>query len=117
VRTIFGSAGTLNRALFCDYRPRSLAGRSAGLEDVSNARPPLAATPPLEQAPQDWLYLNLDGRSTARTQHHAPWAVRAGTTCAFSIQERSTLVDRKVEDAWLPVVFISAALEHAVQHR
>jgi leucyl-tRNA synthetase len=74
--------------------------------------------PPLEQAPEDWLYPVIDGRRYKRETNTMPqWAGSCWYYLRFlDPRNDKTLVDREVEQAWMPVDLYVGGAEHAVLH-
>jgi leucyl-tRNA synthetase len=74
--------------------------------------------PPLEQAPESWLYVDLDGRRYKRETNTMPqWAGSCWYYLRFlDPRNTETLVDREVEKAWMPVDLYVGGAEHAVLH-
>jgi leucyl-tRNA synthetase len=82
--------------------------------DATHARP----EPPLEQAPEDWLYLTLDGKRYKRETNTMPqWAGSCWYYLRFlDPRNDQALVDPAVERAWMPVDLYVGGAEHAVLH-
>jgi leucyl-tRNA synthetase len=74
--------------------------------------------PPLEKAPDDWLYVTLDGRRYRRETNTMPqWAGSCWYYLRFlDPRNRQALVDPEVEQAWMPVDLYVGGAEHAVLH-
>ncbi len=74
--------------------------------------------PPLEQAPEDWLYLTIDGKRYKRETNTMPqWAGSCWYYLRFlDPRNDQTLIDRQVEKAWMPVDVYIGGAEHAVLH-
>jgi len=74
--------------------------------------------PPLEKAPQDWLYVTLDGRRYKRETNTMPqWAGSCWYYLRFlDPQNDRALCDPEVERAWMPVDLYVGGAEHAVLH-
>ena len=74
--------------------------------------------PPLEQAPESWLYVALDGRRYKRETNTMPqWAGSCWYYLRFlDPQNDLALVDPQVEKAWMPVDLYVGGAEHAVLH-
>jgi leucyl-tRNA synthetase len=74
--------------------------------------------PPLDQAPESWLYVTIDGRRYKRETNTMPqWA----GSCWYYLRyldpkNDQTLVDPAVEKAWMPVDVYIGGAEHAVLH-
>jgi len=74
--------------------------------------------PPLEAAPDDWLYVTLDGKRYKRETNTMPqWAGSCWYYLRFlDPKNNQTLVDPEVERAWMPVDLYVGGAEHAVLH-
>jgi len=74
--------------------------------------------PPLEKAPEDWLYVTLDGKRYKRETNTMPqWAGSCWYYLRFLDPRNDTaLVDPAVEKAWVPVDLYVGGAEHAVLH-
>jgi leucyl-tRNA synthetase len=88
------------------------------LPDMPNFKAHDRPEPPLEQAPHDWLYVELDGRRYKRETNTMPqWAGSCWYYLRFlDPRNAETLVDREVEKAWMPVDLYVGGAEHAVLH-
>jgi len=75
-------------------------------------------TPPLDKAPEDWLYVTLDGRRYKRETNTMPqWAGSCWYYLRFLDPKNDrALVDPEVEKAWMPVDLYVGGAEHAVLH-
>ncbi|MEN6450101.1 MAG: leucine--tRNA ligase [Thermoguttaceae bacterium] len=75
-------------------------------------------TPPLDKAPEDWLYVTLDGKRYKRETNTMPqWAGSCWYYLRFlDPKNGKTLVDPEVEKAWMPVDLYVGGAEHAVLH-
>ena len=74
--------------------------------------------PPLDKAPDDWLYVALDGKRYKRETNTMPqWAGSCWYYLRFldPANDRA-LVDPEVERAWMPVDLYVGGAEHAVLH-
>src|SRR5208282_960056 len=82
--------------------------------DAAHDRP----EPPLDKAPDSWLYLTLDGKRYKRETNTMPqWAGSCWYYLRFLDPKNSqALVDREVEKAWMPVDLYVGGAEHAVLH-
>ena len=82
--------------------------------DAAHDRP----EPPLEKAPQDWLYVTLDGKRYKRETNTMPqWAGSCWYYLRFlDPNNTEALVDPEVEKAWMPVDLYVGGAEHAVLH-
>jgi leucyl-tRNA synthetase len=74
--------------------------------------------PPLDQAPQDWLYPVIDGVRYKRETNTMPqWAGSCWYYLRFlDPKNDKMLVDPAVEKAWMPVDIYIGGAEHAVLH-
>jgi leucyl-tRNA synthetase len=74
--------------------------------------------PPLDKAPEDWLYVTLDGKRYKRETNTMPqWAGSCWYYLRFLDPTNDrTLVDPEVERAWMPVDLYVGGAEHAVLH-
>jgi leucyl-tRNA synthetase len=88
------------------------------LPDMPNFKAHDRPEPPLEQAPQDWLYVTVDGKCYKRETNTMPqWAGSCWYYLRFLDPEnKNTLVDPAVEKAWMPVDLYVGGAEHAVLH-
>jgi len=88
------------------------------LPDMPNFRPNDRPEPPLEQAPQEWLYVALDGKRYKRETNTMPqWAGSCWYYLRFLDPKNSqALVDPEIERAWMPVDLYVGGAEHAVLH-
>ena len=82
--------------------------------DAEHARP----EPPLEEAPEDWLYVTVDGKRYKRETNTMPqWAGSCWYYLRFLDPKNGrALVDPEVERAWMPVDLYVGGAEHAVLH-
>lgn len=74
--------------------------------------------PPLEKAPEDWLYVTLDGKRYKRETNTMPqWAGSCWYYLRFlDPKNDKALVDPEIEKAWMPVDLYVGGAEHAVLH-
>ena len=74
--------------------------------------------PPLEQAPDDWLYPTIDGRRYKRETNTMPqWAGSCWYYLRFlDPKNEQAFVDPAIEKAWMPVDLYVGGAEHAVLH-
>jgi leucyl-tRNA synthetase len=74
--------------------------------------------PPLEKAPDDWLYITLDGKRYKRETNTMPqWAGSCWYYLRFlDPRNDRALIDPEVEKAWMPVDLYVGGAEHAVLH-
>jgi leucyl-tRNA synthetase len=82
--------------------------------DAAHDRP----EPPLDKAPDSWLYVTLDGKRYKRETNTMPqWAGSCWYFLRFLDPEnRTALVDPELEKAWMPVDLYVGGAEHAVLH-
>ncbi len=82
--------------------------------DADHDRP----EPPLDKAPNDWLYVTIDGRRYKRETNTMPqWAGSCWYYLRFLDPKNDrALVDPQVEKAWMPVDLYVGGAEHAVLH-
>jgi len=82
--------------------------------DAAHDRP----EPPLDAAPDDWLYVTLDGVRYKRETNTMPqWAGSCWYYLRFLDPNNDrALVDFEVERAWMPVDLYVGGAEHAVLH-
>ena len=82
--------------------------------DAAHDRP----EPPLDKAPDSWLYVTLDGKRYKRETNTMPqWA----GSCWYYLRfldpaNDQALVDPELEKAWMPVDLYVGGAEHAVLH-
>ncbi len=74
--------------------------------------------PPLDAAPDDWLYVSVDGKPYKRETNSMPqWAGSCWYYLRFlDPKNDKVLVDPEVEKAWMPVDLYVGGAEHAVLH-
>jgi len=74
--------------------------------------------PPLEKAPEDWLYVTIDGHRYKRETNTMPqWAGSCWYFLRFLDPKNvRAMVDPQVEKAWMPVDLYVGGAEHAVLH-
>ena len=75
-------------------------------------------TPPLDKAPEDWLYVTIDGKRYKRETNTMPqWAGSCWYYLRFlDPKNNKALVDPAIEKAWMPVDLYVGGAEHAVLH-
>jgi leucyl-tRNA synthetase len=88
------------------------------LPELSNFQPPGSPEPPLELAPEAWLYVEMDGRRYKRETNTMPqWAGSCWYFLRFLDPNNSgALIDPEIEKAWMPVDLYIGGAEHAVLH-
>jgi len=107
-----GNATGLVRTIPADRLPVDLP---ADMQfDSKHASP----EPPLERAPESWLYVTMDGRRYKRETNTMPqWAGSWWYYLRFlDNRNDQALVDPGVEKAWMPVDLYVGGAEHAVLH-
>jgi leucyl-tRNA synthetase len=74
--------------------------------------------PPLEKAPEDWLYITLDGKRYKRETNTMPqWAGSCWYYLRFlDPKNDKILIDPEIEKAWMPIDLYVGGAEHAVLH-
>jgi leucyl-tRNA synthetase len=82
--------------------------------DAAHDRP----VPPLDKAPEAWLFVTLDGKRYRRETNTMPqWAGSCWYYLRFLDPKNDrALVDPAVEKAWMPVDLYVGGAEHAVLH-
>jgi len=82
--------------------------------DAAHDRP----EPPLDMAPEDWLYVTIDGKRYKRETNTMPqWAGSCWYYLRFLDPKNDrAMVDTEVEKAWMPVDLYVGGAEHAVLH-
>ncbi|MEA1952387.1 MAG: class I tRNA ligase family protein, partial [Planctomycetota bacterium] len=82
--------------------------------DAEHASP----EPPLDAAPDEWLYVTIDGKRYKRETNSMPqWAGSCWYYLRFLDPKNDTaLVDPEIEKAWMPVDLYVGGAEHAVLH-
>ncbi|MGD0655707.1 MAG: class I tRNA ligase family protein [Thermoguttaceae bacterium] len=74
--------------------------------------------PPLDKAPDDWLYVTLGGKRYKRETNTMPqWAGSCWYYLRFlDPKNEKALVDPEIEKAWMPIDLYVGGAEHAVLH-
>ncbi len=88
------------------------------LPDLADFKPHGRPEPPLEKAPDDWLYVTRGNRRYKRETNTMPqWAGSCWYYLRF-IDPRNDrkMVDPELERAWMPVDLYIGGAEHAVLH-
>ncbi|MBW3599087.1 MAG: leucine--tRNA ligase [Planctomycetes bacterium] len=88
------------------------------LPKLENYKPHGRPEPPLAKAPEEWLYVEIDGRRYRRETNTMPqWAGSCWYYLRF-IDPRNDkgFVDPAKEKAWMPVDLYVGGAEHAVLH-
>ncbi|MDO4628715.1 MAG: leucine--tRNA ligase [Planctomycetia bacterium] len=81
--------------------------------------PPLEnPEPPMENAPKEWLYVELDGKKYKRETNTMPqWAGSCWYYLRYLDPRNSErFIDPEIEKAWMPVDLYIGGAEHAVLH-
>jgi leucyl-tRNA synthetase len=88
------------------------------LPELADFKPHGRPEPPLEKAPQSWLYVTIDGRRYKRETNTMPqWAGSCWYFLRFiDDKNEKALVDPELEKAWMPVDLYIGGAEHAVLH-
>jgi len=88
------------------------------LPELANFTSHGSPDPPLEQAPESWLYPTIDGRRYKRETNTMPqWAGSCWYYLRFlDPKNEQALVDPAIEKAWMPVDVYIGGAEHAVLH-
>ena len=83
-----------------------------------STRPTTAPSRRWSKAPDDWLYVTLDGKRYKRETNTMPqWAGSCWYYLRSSIRRTTqALVDPEMEKAWMPVDLYVGGAEHAVLH-
>jgi leucyl-tRNA synthetase len=88
------------------------------LPTMTEFKPHGRVDPPLEEAPQDWLFVTVDGKRYKRETNTMPqWAGSCWYFLRF-LDPKNTerLIDPEIEKAWMPVDLYIGGAEHAVLH-
>jgi len=88
------------------------------LPTMTEFKPHGRVDPPLEEAPQDWLFVTVDGKRYKRETNTMPqWAGSCWYFLRFLDPKNSErLIDPEIEKAWMPVDLYIGGAEHAVLH-
>jgi leucyl-tRNA synthetase len=88
------------------------------LPDMPHFKPHGRPEPPLDEAPQDWLYVTVDGQRYKRETNTMPqWAGSCWYFLRFLDPKNSErFIDPEIEKAWMPVDLYIGGAEHAVLH-
>jgi leucyl-tRNA synthetase len=88
------------------------------LPELADFKPIGRPEPPLEKAPESWLYVAFDGRRYKRETNTMPqWAGSCWYFLRFiDDKNEQALVDPELERAWMPVDLYIGGAEHAVLH-
>jgi leucyl-tRNA synthetase len=88
------------------------------LPELADFKPHGRPEPPLEKAPESWLYVTIDRRRYKRETNTMPqWAGSCWYFLRFiDTKNDRALVDPALEKAWMPVDLYIGGAEHAVLH-
>ena len=88
------------------------------LPHLEDYKPHGRPEPPLGKAPEDWLYVELDGKRYRRETNTMPqWAGSCWYYLRFiDPHNERAFVDEDKEKAWMPVDLYVGGAEHAVLH-
>jgi leucyl-tRNA synthetase len=88
------------------------------LPKLDDFKPHGRPEPPLEKAPKEWLYVEIDGKRYKRETNTMPqWAGSCWYYLRFIDPENDqAFVDPQKEKAWMPVDLYVGGAEHAVLH-
>jgi leucyl-tRNA synthetase len=88
------------------------------LPHLDDFKPHGRPEPPLDKAPDDWLYPTIDGVRYKRETNTMPqWAGSCWYYLRFlDPKNDKALVDTEIEKAWMPVDLYIGGAEHAVLH-
>ena len=88
------------------------------LPHLDDFKPPGRPEPPLDKAPDDWLYPVIDGVRYKRETNTMPqWAGSCWYYLRFiDPKNDKALVNEDVESSWMPVDLYVGGAEHAVLH-
>lgn len=88
------------------------------LPELQDYKPHGRPEPPLQKAPDEWLYQTIDGRRYRRETNTMPqWAGSCWYYLRFIDNKNDkALIDPELEAAWMPVDLYIGGAEHAVLH-
>ncbi len=88
------------------------------LPHLDDFKPHGRPEPPLDKAPDDWLYQEIDGKRYKRETNTMPqWAGSCWYYLRFLDPKNSNApIDPEIEKAWMPVDLYIGGAEHAVLH-
>ncbi|MFM7035211.1 MAG: leucine--tRNA ligase [Planctomycetia bacterium] len=88
------------------------------LPDLTDFKPGNTPDPPLSRSPDEWLFVERDGKRYKRETNTMPqWAGSCWYYLRFLDPKNTTrFVDPEVEKAWMPVDLYIGGAEHAVLH-
>ena len=102
-----------------DFKPRQCSPLAPRAEHHLAERDDYTGPePPLDKAPEDWLYPVIDGKRYKRETNTMPqWAGSCWYYLRFlDPKKQRVAVDPAVERAWMPVDLYVGGAEHAVLH-
>lgn len=99
-------------------RPVPVEQLPVNLPELADFKPIGRPEPPLGKAPPEWLYPVIDGKKYRRETNTMPqWAGSCWYYLRFlDNKNAAALVDKKIEQAWMPVDLYIGGAEHAVLH-
>ncbi|HEX3869582.1 MAG TPA: class I tRNA ligase family protein, partial [Pirellulales bacterium] len=99
-------------------RAVDVASLPVDLPEMSGFKPHGRPEPPLDEAPQSWLYPTIDGKRYNRETNTMPqWAGSCWYFLRFlDPKNEERFIDPEVEKAWMPVDLYIGGAEHAVLH-
>ncbi|HHK40857.1 MAG TPA: leucine--tRNA ligase, partial [Planctomycetaceae bacterium] len=99
-------------------RPVPESDLPVDLPPLEDYKPHGRPEPPLEKAPDSWLYVTLDGKRYRRETNTMPqWAGSCWYYLRFiDPRNNQRFVDAEKEKAWMPVDLYVGGAEHAVLH-
>ena len=99
-------------------RPVDPADLPVDLPQLEDYKPHGRVDPPLDKAPEEWLYPVIDGVRYKRETNTMPqWAGSCWYYLRFlDPHNTDALVDPVIEQAWMPVDLYIGGAEHAVLH-
>jgi leucyl-tRNA synthetase len=88
------------------------------LPHLDDFKPHGRPEPPLDKAPDDWLYPTIDGTRYKRETNTMPqWAGSCWYYLRFlDPKNQQALIDPEIEKAWMPIDLYVGGAEHAVLH-
>ena len=99
-------------------RAVDVADLPVDLPKLDDYKPHGRSGPPLDKAPDDWLYVTIDGKRYKRETNTMPqWAGSCWYYLRFIDPKNDTaFVDAEKEKAWMPIDLYVGGAEHAVLH-
>ena len=99
-------------------RPVAESDLPVDLPQLDDYQPHGRVDPPLDKAPEEWLFPVIDGVRYKRETNTMPqWAGSCWYYLRFlDPHNNETLVDPKIQSAWMPVDLYIGGAEHAVLH-